>query len=61
MPNIHYIYYIYKIYTILYKQHYIVEKVKNYSTNLLKNIHVATTSFTLLAIFRRKLILYKTL
>ena len=39
---------------------YIDEEVKNYSMNLLK-IHVATTSFTLCAIFRRQLILYKTL
>ena len=33
------IYIIYKIYTILYMQNYIVEQVKNYSMNLLKNNH----------------------
>ena len=35
-----YIYIIYKIYTILYIQNYIVEEVKNYSMNLLKNNQV---------------------
>ena len=55
------VYIIYKIYAILYIQNYIVEKVKNYSLNLLKNIHVVTTSSALRAIFRRQPILYKTL
>ena len=56
-----YMLYIYKIYTILYIQNYVVEEVKNYSMNLLKNSHVVTTSFALRAIFRPQLILYKTL
>ena len=61
ISSIHYIYYMYRIYTILYMQNYIVEEVKNYSMNLLKNSHAVNTSFALRAIFRLQLILYKTL
>ena len=50
--NIHYIYYIYKIYAMLYIQNYIVEEVKYYSMNLLKNSHVVTTNFVFRVIFR---------
>ena len=37
---------------MLYLQNYIVEEVKYYSMNLLKNSHVFTTSFVFCATFR---------
>ena len=53
-----YIYIIYIIYNIIYIYIYIyIYKLMN----LLKIIHVIAISFTLLAIFRRQLMLYKRL
>ena len=52
------IYIIYKIYTVLYMKNYIVEEVKKLLNEFTKKY---SCHFAFRAIFRRQLILYKTL